>query len=310
MRAWFLTAVAMATLSGALLSAPSGLSVGDARIVEGHSGSRSVEVTVSLSPAASGPVTVTYNTRDGLAQASSDYGSATGTVAFAPGEITKKITATIIGDRAPEPDETFEVLLSNPSGASLIDNTGTVTIVNDDFVGYKLSVYEVRLSFAGHTGSMAGTDGCPVRNTGKVVLTGLVAGDEKVPSDDDIEYQGILQLDADVDLCEIHRPTQGKDEFCAIRVIGAGPMKVELSVYADDRGGYVKASKAPGTFLSNLSGSCMQALIAEEQSLYPDGSKANVFNGEALPLPSGPLQVGRYQDGELLVEVLRVVHHP
>ena len=41
--------------------------------------------------------------------------------------------------------------------------------------------------------------------------------------------------------------------------------------------------------------------------MFPDESIANIFNGTDLPLKSGPLRVGQYRDGSVLVEVLRVV---
>ena len=39
---------------------------------------------------------------------------------------------TVLGDTAVEPNETFQVALSAPSGLTIADGTGQVTIVNDD----------------------------------------------------------------------------------------------------------------------------------------------------------------------------------
>jgi hypothetical protein len=309
MRTWLLAAVMTAVAVGAVFGAPPDMGIGDVRVVEGDTGTRSVEVTVSMSMPAPGPVTVSYATKDGTGLGGSDYRAANGTLAFAVGELTKKITLSIVGDTAVEADETFDVVLSNASGATLADSTGTATIVNDDYAGApRRSVYEVRLTFAGYTGSFAGAD-CPgVRRNGSAVLTGLVAGDESVASDDDIEYEGVLQMDTNVDLCEVtRRAGSSEDMFCAITVVGSGPLNAQLSVYADDRGGYIKAKKAPGTFVANVSGTCDQAAIREERSSFPDNSMANVFDGNELPLPSGPLRVGRYTDGDLTLDVLRVV---
>jgi chitinase len=134
-RTWLLTPVILAAVSSAAFGAPADLSVGDVRIVEGHNGIRSVEITVSVSPAAPGPVTATYVTRDGTALAATDFRAANGTVAFAPGEIVKKIEIGIIGETVIEADETFDLVLSNVSGATLADPAATVLIVNDDFQG-------------------------------------------------------------------------------------------------------------------------------------------------------------------------------
>jgi hypothetical protein len=308
--------VVASVISSALLSAagaPADLTIGDVRVVEGDVGERSVDVPVVLSQAAAGPVTVAYTTRDGTAAAGSDYRAASGTVTFTKGETTKRITIKVVGETEVETDETFDVVLSSASGATLADGTATATIINDDFARIPPggargpSVYEVRLSWTGSTGAFEGAIGCPVRPNGRAVLTGLVSGVDKVPADEDIDYTGTLHYDVDVDLCEIRRNAAGEDEFCAITVVGSGPLKVELKVYEGDRGGYIQTTAAPTGWSKSVTGSCEGALISSERSAFPDKSMANMFDGTELPLPSGPLRVGPYRDGRLLVEVLRAV---
>ncbi len=87
---------------------------------------------VTLSTAASGPVTASYTTAGGSATASVDFGSALGTVSFAAGETNKTIAVSAIGDTTVEPNETFTVTLSAPTGATLADAVAIGTIVNDD----------------------------------------------------------------------------------------------------------------------------------------------------------------------------------
>jgi len=290
----------------AAAGAPTGLSIADVRVVEGDAGARSVEVVISLTPAAKAPVSAAYSTADGTASASSDYRAANGSVTFAPGEIVKRITLGVVGDTAVETDETLTITLANASGAALADGTGTVTIVNDDFAGRGPAVYEVRITYTGASGSMEGAQGCPTRQNGKVVMTGLLAGTENVAADDDITYSGVLQFEADIDMCEVTGP-DGNTRLCAMRLIGSGPMNAELELRFDDRGGYIKVSKAPGGFLSDISGSCDAELLDGERALFPDRSMATIFNGLELPLPLRTLRVGQYADGGVLVEVLRVV---
>lgn len=89
--------------------------------------------TVSLSSAYSQTVTVQYATTDGTATAANnDYQSASGAVTFNPGETSKTVTVSIVGDNDAESDETFTVALSSPTNAVIADGTGTGTILDDD----------------------------------------------------------------------------------------------------------------------------------------------------------------------------------
>ena len=89
--------------------------------------------TVTLSKAATSPVTVNYATSNGTATAGQDYVANTGTITFAAGETSKTINVAINGDATVESDETFTVTLSNPSaGATIKIATATGTITNDD----------------------------------------------------------------------------------------------------------------------------------------------------------------------------------
>jgi hypothetical protein len=146
-----------------------------------------------------------------------------------------------------------------------------------------------------------------VRRDGKAVMSGLVSGVEAVQADDDIEYYGVLQLNVDIDLCE---GASNPDRLCRITVVGGGPMNVQLSVYADDRGGYVKATRGKGIFGARAEGTCGTQANDEELKAFPDNSQANPFNGTELELPSGPLRVGTYENEEATLEVLRVVRRP
>src|SRR5207249_3280659 len=64
--------------------------------------------------------------------ADNDYVAASGTVTFAPGVTSQPVTVIVNGDTKFEPNETFFVNLSNPVNATISDNQGVGTIVNDD----------------------------------------------------------------------------------------------------------------------------------------------------------------------------------
>jgi hypothetical protein len=81
---------------------------------------------------------VDYATADGSAIAGVDYDARTGTVAFAPGEVTQTIEIPLRDDTTAEAAESFSVTLSNPAPdlgatATLVEpTTTTFTIADDD----------------------------------------------------------------------------------------------------------------------------------------------------------------------------------
>jgi hypothetical protein len=108
------------------------LSISDASVTEGDSGTTTAVFTVTLSAASGRVVSVTYATADGTASAGADYNSASGTLTFAPGALTQFLTVTVNGDTLDEPNETFFVNLSNPVHAVIADGQGVGTILDDD----------------------------------------------------------------------------------------------------------------------------------------------------------------------------------
>jgi hypothetical protein len=285
------------------------LNIADVQIVEGDAGQKSVEVIVIISQATSTTVTVAYSTKNGSALAGTDYVAANGSLNFAPGNIMKKITVNIIGDKLAEGDKTFEIVLSNPSGANIANSTGTVTIVNDDSrTGFP--TYEVRFTFKGFMSFFGGLQDCPVRPDGKVIMSGLLAGRENVTADEDISYTGTLQMDMDIDICSADIRD---DDTCRITIIGSGIVKTELKVSFDGRGAYIQLGKASNRFIKNVSGTCDSLQKLEEFTMVPDKTIASAFKGTELAmLVNRTLRIGRYvqpgPDGtEIVVEVLRVV---
>jgi len=110
------------------------LTINDVSVTEGNAGTTSATFTVTLSPASTQTVTVQYATADvsGGATAGSDYASTSNTLTFTPGQTSKPVSVTINGDMTFEPDETFNVNLSNPTSAMIGDSLGVGTITNDD----------------------------------------------------------------------------------------------------------------------------------------------------------------------------------
>lgn len=111
------------------------ITINDATVVEGSSGTIPAPFTITLSGTSASTVTVAYATQDGSASAPNDYASASSTLAFFPLETTKNISILVNGDTLFEPNETFTVVLSNPTGATLgAKSFGIGTIQNDDIL--------------------------------------------------------------------------------------------------------------------------------------------------------------------------------
>ena len=108
------------------------ISIGDVSVSEGNAGTANAAFTVSLSGVSGQTVTVNYATADGTATEGSDYLTAGGTVTFTPGQTSQPISVTINGDTAFEPNEAFNVNLSDATNATIADNQGVGTINNDD----------------------------------------------------------------------------------------------------------------------------------------------------------------------------------
>jgi Calx-beta domain len=124
----------------------------DAFVTEGNSGNTPGFLPVTLSVASASPVTIDFTTAPGTATAPSDYAIATGTITFAPGETTRNVTLSIVGDTTVEPHETFFVNLSNLSGGGTITDAQGVFTINNDDGAVELSVAD-QSTLEGDTGS-------------------------------------------------------------------------------------------------------------------------------------------------------------
>ncbi len=92
-----------------------------------------VTFTVSLATANNdNDVTFDWTTQDGAAVAGSDYQAASGSETISARDTSIELTVSITNDTLPEPDETFDVVLSNLSYAQAGDTTGTITILDNE----------------------------------------------------------------------------------------------------------------------------------------------------------------------------------
>ena len=118
--------------------------------------STQMTVTVSLSHPNRERVTVGYHTSGGTATSGTDFEATSGTLAFGPYSTSPaRVPVRIYDDETLEPDETFTVTLTNPTGATLGYATATMTIENDDTAA-TLTASDIEdttatLTISGHT---------------------------------------------------------------------------------------------------------------------------------------------------------------
>ena len=118
--------------AGGAAPVPATISIAGARVRERDSGSRRARFAVTLSQARSAPVTVDYRTAARSARAPKDYRRARGTVSFGPGQTRATVRVRVRGDRLPERNERFAVLLSNPSAPLAIADGRAIGTIRDD----------------------------------------------------------------------------------------------------------------------------------------------------------------------------------
>lgn len=113
---------------------PPAARIDDVTVTEGDSGTTPATFTVTLDrPAPSGGASVTASTANGTATAPADYEARTGvTVTVPAGATTAQFTVQVKGDVVDEPNETFSVNLTSPTGMTVADGQGIGTIVDDD----------------------------------------------------------------------------------------------------------------------------------------------------------------------------------
>lgn len=113
-------------------------SVANVAVVEGNSGTTAAAFTVSATPAiaAGRTASVAYRIVPGTATAGRDFqvvNGGVGTLTFNSGESSKTVSVNVIGDRIPnEGNETFKIILSGATGATLGLSEATATITDDD----------------------------------------------------------------------------------------------------------------------------------------------------------------------------------
>ena len=107
------------------------ISVSPTGLPEGDTGSAPATFTLTLSDASTTAVSVNYATSAGTAGVA-DFTPVSGTASFNPGETTKTVAVSILGDLLDESDEDFTLALSAPTNANLGTAQAKGTILDND----------------------------------------------------------------------------------------------------------------------------------------------------------------------------------
>ncbi|HEX8283950.1 MAG TPA: Calx-beta domain-containing protein [Pyrinomonadaceae bacterium] len=202
------------------------VNIADARVAEGHAGTKEAEFLVTLKSRSIHTVTVNYATADGTATAGSDYEAASGTLTFPPLATSAVVKVKIFGDTQVEPDETFAVTLSAPANAVFVDKfVGTGTIANDE------GPTVVRLASAAYAVD---------ERAGQVVLTVTRSGDLSAPAS--VAY---ATSDGTANEISDYTLTLGTLDFAPGEFEKALPVLVTNDVFNETRETFVVTLSAP-----------------------------------------------------------------
>lgn len=104
------------------------LALADTAVLEGNSGTQTMQVPVTLSAPTTQTVSFSYTTSPGTAVTiaaggnAADYTNAFGSVNFAPGTVSAQIPVTIKGDLSVEADEAFAIVTDDAFNTSTLQN--------------------------------------------------------------------------------------------------------------------------------------------------------------------------------------------
>jgi hypothetical protein len=110
-----------------------GITIIDASMIEGNIYDSVMVFTVYLSAPSGQPVTITYITIDGTADAT-DYEPTSGSLTLQPGEMFRTVRVPVYADTRVEDNEHFYVLITAVTGATIDRGLAVGTIIDDDRV--------------------------------------------------------------------------------------------------------------------------------------------------------------------------------
>ncbi|OWY25739.1 hypothetical protein C7N43_31380, partial [Sphingobacteriales bacterium UPWRP_1] len=130
---------------------PPSLTINDVTVNE-NAGTATLQICASA--ASTSPITVVYTTSNATAQAGLDYTATNQTATIPAGQTCVNVSFPIIDDSNPEPTETFNVNLTNPTNATIADPQGVVTILDNDTPPPSLTINDVTVNESAGTATL------------------------------------------------------------------------------------------------------------------------------------------------------------
>ena len=274
-------------------------SIADMGAEEGDSGMADLDFTVTLSVAGDLAVTVAYATADGTASAGTDYQTASGELQFAPGETEMTVSVPVLGDTAPEADETFTVTLSSPSNAELATTAATGTIVDDDVADARTQALEASMASFGRTftwdaiDAISGRfDGTSAAGGSQMVLGGSPVGQRETAFADPFAWNRDFGQQAQ--MAQMHSRQPWRNRLSLGDFLQQSSFHLALSGGGDDEGSNLSVWGRASS--GRFSGQPSTGLSSDGQVvtgyLGVDGKVGNLFAGVALAHSSGDVDYG------------------
>jgi hypothetical protein len=131
--AYFITSLLIFLVWPTIANAVPAISINDVSVTEGANAKASFTISISANPASRRNVSVSVSTANGSAVSGKDYTSTNKTLTFQTNQpLSQTFEVPILNDTIAESTEAFMVKLTNPKNATIADNSGTGTILDDD----------------------------------------------------------------------------------------------------------------------------------------------------------------------------------
>ena len=278
------------------------LSVSDAEIVEGDSGTRDLTFIITLDGPSATDITIDFATEDGSALAGVDYVAVDGQISIPAGSLVANASVEVIGDTFSEDDETLRLRLSNLTGEASLDRVLGIGVILTDEPLVRLSLADA----SGQEGDDTDTEqrfvvslDMPAENA--VSFEFATTDDSAIAGEDYVSNTGASQIlagesSAEIVVAIIADTNNEPDETYTMTLSNVSTNAV------------VQRNVATGTIVNDDGTPGWQAPTTlggrfdyHSVAMHPDGNGAAVLVGATDPATfTNPILVARFSGGAWL----------